>query len=148
MDLLETLKANYPKRDGAQGWGSVPRLVEKALSGGADESRMVLGTHNYGKHCFRKGMVGTEFVMQAKTFYGRDQHWEEWADMDMRSPSEVKEDARWDDLKKRADAVGVSVSRGTGLDRVEQMVIAAERDAMNAQWERNGLNLPKFTVVK
>jgi hypothetical protein len=105
-ELMKRLRATYPKRDGGQGWGVVQRLLEKAIGNGANVERIELGTKNYAAHCLKKGMVGTEFVQQARTFYGPGQWWEEWADMDMRSPAQIQLDARWARTKAQAASVG------------------------------------------
>lgn len=126
-ELIQKLRAIYPKRDGGQGWGVVPRLLEKALAHGADVQRIELGTANYARHCQKKGIAGTEFVQQARTFYGPGQWWEEWADMDMRTPAEIAEDKRWADLESRAKALGfTTVDRSKGYATCEYAVKAEE----------------------
>lgn len=122
-ELIRKLKALYPKRDGGLGWGVVPRLLEKALANGADVERIELGTANYARHCQKKGIAGTEFVQQARTFYGQGQWWEEWADMDTRSPAEIALDKQWQALEARAKALGFKeVDRSKGLTVVEYAI--------------------------
>ena len=72
-DFIAQLKAIYPKRDGGQVWPAVSRLIPCYVQ--PDEwDRVVQGTKNYAIYCQRKGQLGTDFVMMARTFYGRDRH--------------------------------------------------------------------------
>jgi hypothetical protein len=105
-DWLAQLRETYPQRDGGQGWGAVPRLVDAAISNGASWDRILLGAKNYAKHCRRRGEEGTSFVLQCRTFVGRDRHFEEWADKDMRTAAQVAEDRAKQALLHRAEAVG------------------------------------------
>lgn len=140
-DFLDQLRATYPKRDGAQGWSAIPRLFAAYTAPGEWET-ILLGTKQYALHCSRKGMVSTEYVMQARTFYGRDRHWQEWAEMDMRSPSQIAADAKWDGLERRARALGfTTVDRLRGYDVALAAVEKAERDNERRVIDRAGLRL-------
>lgn len=122
-ELLAKLKLIYPKRDGGQGWNLVARSLEKALANGATADRIELGTLNYAKHCQKKGTAGTEFVQQAKTFYGPGSWWDEWADTDMRTPAEIALDNQWAHLEARAKTLGFKeVDRSRGIATVEYAI--------------------------
>ena len=69
-DWLEQLRAHYPRRSGGQGWGNVPRLVRARIRGGCSFESILAGTTDYRQHCEATGIVGTEFVRMAQTFYG------------------------------------------------------------------------------
>ncbi len=130
-ELMKRLRAVYPKRDGGHGWGVVPRLIEKAVANGADVERIEQGTKNYAVHCRKKGMVGTEFVQQARTFYGQGQWWEEWADMDMRTPAEKAAETAKAAVVQRAAHVGFRAQKEGEPDyRYEQELREAERASM------------------
>lgn len=140
-DFLDQLKAAYPKRDGAQGWAAIPRLFA-AYTMPDEWQTILLGTQQYAIHCGRKGMVRTEYVMQARTFYGRDRHWEEWAEMDLRTPHQIAQDARWADLEARAVRLGfTTVDRQRGYDVALRAVEQAERENERRVVERTGLRL-------
>ena len=141
-DYLDQLKVAYPKRDGGNGWGAVPRLVNQAIANGAVWERILAGVKNYAIHCKRKGMVGTEFVMQARTFLGRDWHFDEWADMDMRSASEIAADKAREHVMARAKQSGFRNQLPAEPDfRYEAALRDHERSiAPRAE--------PKFQVVK
>ncbi len=126
-DYLKQLKEAYPKRDGNNVWSAVPRLIA-TYAPDADWNEMLLGTQNYYRHCGRKAMIGSEYVMQAKTFYGRDLHWQEWATLDLRTPQQIAEDTRWRQLEDRARALGfTTVDRVRGYSVALSAVEAAER---------------------
>lgn len=132
-DLLAELKAIYPKRDGAQGWSAVQRLLN-ANADDEDESAIVLGTKNYAIHCGRKAMTGTEYVMQARTFYGRDRHWEEWSEMDLRSPAQKAEEVARADLLARAKVLGFQhVDFSKGLQVARYAIEQAEKQGQRLQ---------------
>lgn len=138
-DWLSRLRELYPRRDGGQGWPKLQRLIPAAMSKGADWERILEGTRRYRTWCARKGLIGTEYVMQAATFYGRDCHWDEWADYDLRSEAQIREDAAWSDLESRWLALGgESINRSYGLDHVRKAVEAKERQAR----EHAGIVIP------
>lgn len=125
-ELIGALKAEMPKRDGGHGWGAVPRLIG-TYTQEEEWPALILGVKNYAQECRRRGKLGTEFVMQAKTFFGRDRHWEEYADMDMRTPAEIALDNQWAHLEARAKALGFKeVDRSRGLATVEYAIKAEE----------------------
>ena len=129
-DLVSELKRLYPKRDGAHGWSAVQRLLNSHTT---DEDRysIVLGTKNYAIHCGRKQMTGTEYVMQARTFYGRDRHWQEWSEMDLRSPAQIASDREWAALEARAKALGfTTVDRARGLQVARYAIEQAEKQPL------------------
>lgn len=73
---FETLWHEYPKREGANpknkahsGWKA--RKLE-----GVSEEAMLEGTRRYRQYCEMRGQAGTEFVMQAQRFYGKERAFE------------------------------------------------------------------------
>jgi hypothetical protein len=127
MDI-EKLKAVGPRRRGSHVWKAVERQIARHLTDGEDFEQMVLGWQNYARHCRQTGSDGTEFVMMARTFFGRDMHWQEWAEMDTRTPRQKAEDAEWADLERRAKALGFNtVDRSRGYAVARHAVEEAER---------------------
>ena len=64
-------KAAYPKRDGGQNWVGAEKAWNahlKARRHTAEE--MFEGTLRYADYCEARGKVGTEWVLQASTFFG------------------------------------------------------------------------------
>lgn len=141
-DYLEQLKKEMPRRDGHHGWGVVPRLVAKAMSEGHEWPRIIAGVIAYRQHCRRRGTEGTEYVMQAKTFLGRDCHWDEWADMDTRTPAQIAQETRWTQLEDRARALGfTTVDRVRGYEVALRAVEQEERKRAGEVMEKAGLQL-------
>ncbi len=142
MDI-EKLKAVGPTRRGSHVWKAVERLIARHLSDGEDFEQMVLGWQNYARHCRQTGSEGTEFVMMARTFFGRDLHWQERAEMDVRTPYQKQQDAEWAALEARARALGFNtVDRSRGLSVARAAVERAERDGA-----RKVAEPPKLRVV-
>jgi hypothetical protein len=72
---FETAWRAYPARDG----GNPKRRAFKAwcarLREGADPAELIRAAGEYADDCRRRGKLGTEFVMQAATFFGPDERW-------------------------------------------------------------------------
>ncbi len=141
MDI-EKLKAVGPTRRGSHVWKAVERLVARHIADGEDFEQMVLGWQNYARHCRQTGSEGTEFVMMARTFFGRDMHWLEWAELDLRTPAQVAQDTKWAALEDRARALGFNtVDRQRGYDVALRAVEQAERDNARKVVQQVGLKL-------
>lgn len=107
-DWLDQLRANYPRRSGGQGWAALPRLLGPILHNDGVWQSLLAGAKSYRSHCDREGLTGTEFVMQARTFFGRDRWWEESYEPEARPklPAELALERRWQALKDRAGYAG------------------------------------------
>lgn len=105
-DWFERIKAAYPKREGGHGWPIARAKILASIANGASYERILAGTVAYAAHCRKKGQTGTEFVQQARTFYGPGQWWDEYADMDIRTVQQVAEDTEWSRLKAKAAKEG------------------------------------------
>ncbi len=76
---LEIIKGHYPKRDGDLKWRLAGRHFVAARKRGEPFGVIIAGVKRYAAYCRAKGWVGTEFVKQAASFFGREQCWrEEW----------------------------------------------------------------------
>lgn len=140
-DFIDQLKAIYPKRDGGQVWPAVARLVPCYVQP-EEWDTVVRGTKNYALYCKRKGQLGTDFVMMARTFYGRDRHWEEYASMDLRTPLEVASENAKAALVSRAARIGFRAPmEGEPAFRYQDALLEAERAAEPRP-------MPKFGVVR
>ena len=77
---FENLWAIYPKRAG----GNPKNRAFRAFCARQKEEvgyfRIERGVQRYKSFCEATGKIGTEFVMQAATFFGRDDHYDDdWA---------------------------------------------------------------------
>ena len=77
---FDDLKAVYPKRAGGQPWPRALKACNARLTQGSTWSEMLEGARRYQRFCSETGKIGTEFVMQAATFFGPDkrflEHWD------------------------------------------------------------------------
>ncbi len=76
---FESFKAAYPQRSGAQPWARAVTEANARINEGATFDAMVDGARRYAAYCDTAGKTGTEYVMQAATFLGPEQHFlEAW----------------------------------------------------------------------
>lgn len=141
-DYLEQIRAVYPKRSGDHGWQVVRTLIPRAITAGHSWERIINGAKAYAVHCQRKGMVGTEFVKQARTFFGPDAWFDEWADMDTRTPEQIKQDARMADLSARAQKLGFRAMLP------QETPEAYETQLRHAERDNAPRGQPKFAVIR
>lgn len=70
---------NYPKRHTADNKASGWRQWKARIAAGHKHEEIKAGVLRYKIFCERTGKLGSEFVMMAKTFFGRDEHFAlEW----------------------------------------------------------------------
>lgn len=129
-DWLDQLKAAYPKRAGGQGWAKVAKLVPKLIEDGHSWETILQGVRNYRTLCSREQKLHTPYVLQARTFFGPDLWFEEYAELDVRTPAQKREDAEREALTMRAQALGhkeVDWSRGTEAVRLAVELAESKR---------------------
>lgn len=72
--------AAYPKRGGGNPRPLAAKAFASRVREGADPQALVDAAVRYGKYCAATNRVGTEYVMQASTFFGTGGRWqEEWS---------------------------------------------------------------------
>lgn len=77
---FELIKSIYPKRLGDQGWREALGHCNTHLREGSDWDQMADGARRYAAHCDALNQTGTQYVKQAKTFFGKDKFFlQEWA---------------------------------------------------------------------
>lgn len=82
---FEQAWASYPKRYGSNPKRAAYRAWHATLKRGSAPSELLSGTQRYAAWCDAEGKTGTEFVKQARTFFGREEHWrEDWRVRDSR----------------------------------------------------------------
>ena len=76
---FEWFKAVYPKRSGSQPWMRAVKAANARIKEGATFDAMVEGAYRYAAYCEAIDNTGTQYVMQAATFLGPEQHFlEAW----------------------------------------------------------------------
>jgi hypothetical protein len=77
---IEEIRKIYPKRSGSQPWGKAKRSLEARMREGTDLATLLAGTARYAAYMASTDKLGTQYVMQAATFFGPDRHYAEpWA---------------------------------------------------------------------
>ena len=78
QDFLDAWE-RYPKRAGANPRNDAHKAWKARQAEGVPTKVMLAGLDRYVKSCEARNQVGTEFVMQAKRFFGPSRIWEdEW----------------------------------------------------------------------
>ena len=75
-EFLE-LKAIYPKRCGGNPWPRAFKAFTARLKQGYDHAEIKAGLMRYATFCDKTGKTGSEYVLQAATFFGPDERWAE-----------------------------------------------------------------------
>jgi uncharacterized protein YdaU (DUF1376 family) len=79
-EAFEQVWTVYPERAGGNPKRSAFKAWSARLKDGATADDILAGVERYRRYCETMGKVGTEFVKQAATFLGPDEHFrEEWA---------------------------------------------------------------------
>jgi len=102
---LQQIRDAYPKRIGGQGWAHVKKRVPNLVQAGESFDDMLDGCKAYSKMLKAIDKYGTEFVMQARTFFGPGEWWlEDYLlpsdEYTPRKPEEVTNEMRDDDKRK------------------------------------------------
>lgn len=76
---FDVLRSIYPKRSGSQPWSRAVKAFNARLAEGHSPDQMEAGLMRYVGFLRETGKLGSEFVMQAATFFGPDKHFlEPW----------------------------------------------------------------------
>ena len=107
-DWLQQIRDAYPKRIGGQGWGHVKKRIPALIKAGESFDDMLAGCKAYSKLLQATDKHGTEFVMQARTFFGPGEWWlEDYLlpsdEYIPRKPEVVTDEMRDEDKRKWAD---------------------------------------------
>lgn len=71
-DDFEVLRMIFPSRSGSQRWGDARRFYSARRAEGHAAVAIMQGVERYAAWCDATGKTGTEMVMQAATFLGRN----------------------------------------------------------------------------
>ena len=70
--------ADYPRRFGTNSKFGAYRVYKRARDAKVPKEVIHQGVINYRLYCIKIGYIGTEYVMQAQRFFGRDRCWESY----------------------------------------------------------------------
>lgn len=94
---FEQAWALYPRRVGGNPKNSAQHAWNARLKAGVLPQTMIDGVMRYAKFCEADGSVGTKFVKQAVTFFGKDEHYMDpwvYAEKPKRNTREAENDRR------------------------------------------------------
>jgi hypothetical protein len=81
--VWESIRAEYPKRHGDQGWRAAESRYRAAVQAGTDPHTILAGVRRFATYIRATGKWGTEFVRSAEVFFGKKKSWEEpWTQPD------------------------------------------------------------------
>jgi len=72
---FEEVWAAYPLRCGTNSEEAALRCYQARIKEKEEPIKILIGVKNYSLYCTEKDIVNTEFVMQGRTFLGRDKHY-------------------------------------------------------------------------
>jgi hypothetical protein len=70
-----TAWAEYPSRMPASNKKQAFKAWNARIADGADPQAMIAGTKAYAAYCFKKSILNSQYVKQAATFFGPDEHY-------------------------------------------------------------------------
>lgn len=113
---FESAWSRYPKRAGANPKRKAFSAWGARIKSGADVDTMLAGVDRYTKFITETGKASTEFVMQAATFFGPDEHFLGGWDLPAQraEDSRPRNDAEWMELGRKT---GVSPGRGESMQK-------------------------------
>lgn len=110
-NLFDLAWALYPKRAGGNSKSAALKAWDARVREGVSPLVMLEGVKRYAGFVAQTGKTGTEFVKQAKTFFGPDMHYED--DWMVPASSGIKEDPLF-----KSSYVGTDYSQGAKGFRV------------------------------
>jgi len=105
-DDFEAAWTEYPKREGNNPKGSAFKAWNARLNNGHSVEDLIEGVRRYARFCRAKGQIGGQYVKQAATFFGPDEHF--LADWQVAKPAVIQDplnapsydQTQWDELDK------------------------------------------------
>lgn len=79
---FESIWALYPKRGGPNSKAAALKAYEARRREGVPHEDLYSSTQNYAKYCEAKGILKTEYVMQARRFFGPSKEFESFITID------------------------------------------------------------------
>lgn len=92
QEFESEVRPRYPRRDGDQRWQEALGRFRAARKSGVPLDELVSGLERYARWCQARGIVGTDKVKQAASFFGRERCWREsWEVLAQESPEERRQ---------------------------------------------------------
>lgn len=110
---FEALWQLYPKRIGTNSKRKAYKCYQSRIKEGHEYEIIYNGTKRYLHFCDKTGKTGTEFVLQAATFYGISCHFEE--EWELPQPKET--------LQQRGERLGITARPGESWEAYEKRIL-------------------------
>jgi hypothetical protein len=109
---FERAWASYPSRIGPNPKVGAYGAFRARVASGADVEELVIAAGHYGRECRVKEKEGTEFVLQAATFYGPNEPWRDYVDPPKASGAVgVTQDFVEQEIERRKKAIAENEAR-------------------------------------
>ncbi len=126
---FQKLWAMYPKRAGGNPKRKAFKAYQARLNQGYQYDDMHAGVLRYSLYCAATDRFGTEFIMQAATFFGPDERFLEPYDLPRKTEKdELRGMSREQALNYKASKMGLQARVGETMDEYQ--------DRVNAEWSR------------
>lgn len=76
VEFTTDVRPLYPRRQGDHRWPDALSFFRAARKKGVALEVIVAGVRRYAAYCDREGLVGSQYVKQAASFFGRNRCWE------------------------------------------------------------------------
>lgn len=132
-EVFEKVWAQYPKREGNNSKADAYKAWQARLRAGVREDELADGVSRYAVYVRAKGNEGTEFVLQAKTFFGPSNHWSASWQVNNKPPKRNGSGTAEDIAREYQQAFGKPPPPGKTTDEV-RMLLAQRRDKQQQWW--------------
>ena len=130
-DFFEKTWAQYPKREGNNSKADAYKAWQARLRAGVREDELADGVSRYAVYVRAKGIEGTEYVKQAKTFFGPGNDWS--APWQVNNNPPKRNGTAEDIAREYQQAFGKPPPAGKTTDEV-RMLLAQRRDKQQQWW--------------
>lgn len=131
-DILERVKAIYPKREGSQRWADAKKSIRARLIEGSTAEELIGGVTRYSAFCAAKKILSTDKVQQAATFFGTNRSYLESWTVNMKAAitfPHPDDEPRW---KRLAMQLKLTAKTGETWAQFQRRIRAAVADMEDA----------------
>ncbi len=132
-EFFEKVWAQYPKREGNNSKADAYKAWQARLRAGVREDELADGVSRYAAYVRAKGLEGTEYVKQAKTFFGPGNDWSALWQVNNKPPKRNGAGTAEDIAREYQQAFGKPPPPGKTTDEV-RMLLAQKRDKQRQWW--------------
>lgn len=113
---FESLWITYPKRAGGNPKPKAYKAYQARIKEGYTHAEIMAGLMRYRAYCEKTAVIGSEFVMQAATFFGPDERFLEPYDLPKPKP-------KAETIEERAKRLGIQARPGESWEDFNRRVM-------------------------